>query len=89
MRAAVLREGKIEVRQTADPVPGPGEVLVRTRLCGICASDVHAIEHGAVLASDPSGTFDFDGLMTRMHGTYAGSNTCTGPFDHGRFSMSR
>jgi threonine dehydrogenase-like Zn-dependent dehydrogenase len=60
MRAAVLRDGKIEVRQTAEPVPGPGQVLVRTRLCGICASDVHAIEHGAVLASDPSGTFDFD-----------------------------
>ena len=60
MRAAVLRDRKIEVRQTPDPVPGPGQVLVRTRLCGICASDVHAIEHGAVLASDPSGCFDFD-----------------------------
>src|SRR5262245_18570005 len=60
MRAAVLRNGKLEVRQTADPVPGPGQVLARTRLCGICASDVHAIEHGAVLASDPSGCFEFD-----------------------------
>jgi threonine dehydrogenase-like Zn-dependent dehydrogenase len=60
VRAAVLRDGKIEVRSIADPVPGPGQVLVRTRTCAICASDVHAIEHGAVLASDPSGCFAFD-----------------------------
>jgi len=60
VRAAVLRSGKIEVRETADPVPGPGQVLVRTRVCAICASDVHAIQHGAVLASDPSGCFAFD-----------------------------
>ena len=60
MRAAVLRGGKIEVRTTDDPVPGPGQVLVRTRVCAICASDVHAIQHGAVLASDPSGCFAFD-----------------------------
>jgi threonine dehydrogenase-like Zn-dependent dehydrogenase len=56
----VLRDGRIEVRDTPDPVPGPGQVLARTRVCAICASDVHAIEHGAVLASDPSGCFDFD-----------------------------
>jgi threonine dehydrogenase-like Zn-dependent dehydrogenase len=60
VRAAVLRDGQIEVRETADPVPGPGQVLARTRVCAICASDVHAIEHGALLASDPSGCFDFD-----------------------------
>jgi threonine dehydrogenase-like Zn-dependent dehydrogenase len=60
MRAAVLRAQQIEVREIADPTPGPGQVLARTRVCGICASDVHAIEHGAVLAADPSGCFAFD-----------------------------
>ena len=31
MRAAVLRGGIIEVRETADPVPGPGQILVQAR----------------------------------------------------------
>ncbi len=32
---------KIEVRETDMPSPGPGEVLVRVRACGICGSDLH------------------------------------------------
>jgi D-arabinitol dehydrogenase (NADP+) len=42
MRAAVL-EGvkKIVVREVADPVIGPKDVLVRSRACGICGTDVH------------------------------------------------
>jgi threonine dehydrogenase-like Zn-dependent dehydrogenase len=35
-------------------------VRTRTRTCAICAWDVHAIEHGAVLASDPGGCLVFD-----------------------------
>jgi len=31
----------IEVRETDDPKPGPGEVLVRVRQCGICGTDLH------------------------------------------------
>jgi threonine dehydrogenase-like Zn-dependent dehydrogenase len=45
MRAAVMREHRIVVDQVADPVPGPGEVLVRTLACGICGSDLHALRH--------------------------------------------
>ena len=36
-----------------------------------------------------TGTFDMDDLMTQMHGTYAGTNTCSGPFDRGQMSMTR
>ena len=36
-----------------------------------------------------TGTFDLDDLMIQMHGTYAGSNSCSGPFDHGQMFMSR
>ena len=32
---------KIEVRETTVPSPGPGEVLLRVRACGICGSDLH------------------------------------------------
>ena len=28
-------------------------------------------------------------FMDQIHGTYAGSNTCNGPFDHGEVSLTR
>ncbi|NQW17411.1 MAG: alcohol dehydrogenase catalytic domain-containing protein [Chloroflexi bacterium] len=34
-------EKDIRVEEIADPVPGPGEVLVRIRSAGICGSDLH------------------------------------------------
>ena len=45
LRAAVLRGGGLEVRETADPVPREGELLVRTISTAICASDVHYMDH--------------------------------------------
>jgi D-arabinose 1-dehydrogenase-like Zn-dependent alcohol dehydrogenase len=30
--------------EVPDPKPGPGEVLVAMRACGICGSDVHIVE---------------------------------------------
>jgi NADPH:quinone reductase len=32
----------LQVVEVPEPVPGPGEVLVRLRACGICASDLNA-----------------------------------------------
>jgi threonine dehydrogenase-like Zn-dependent dehydrogenase len=31
----------------AEPVPGPGQVLVGVKACGICGSDLHFAKHGA------------------------------------------
>ena len=45
MRAAVMRNEQIVVDTVAEPVPGPGEVLVKTLACGICGSDLHALHH--------------------------------------------
>ncbi len=45
MRAAVMRSGKLSVETVADPLPGPGQVLVRTLQCGICGSDLHTLRH--------------------------------------------
>ena len=42
MRAAIFRNGEIVVDSLPEPVPGPGQVLVRTLACGICGSDLHA-----------------------------------------------
>lgn len=48
MRAAVLRDKRMVYRDDVpDPVPGPGQVLVAVRACGICGSDLHFASHGA------------------------------------------
>ncbi|MCA1647841.1 MAG: NAD(P)-dependent alcohol dehydrogenase [Chloroflexi bacterium] len=49
MRAAVLHgPHDLRVEDVAVPPIGPHEVLVRVRACGICASDVHYFETGAI-----------------------------------------
>ncbi|WP_433872710.1 zinc-binding dehydrogenase [Saccharopolyspora sp. CA-218241] len=66
MRAAVLRSGRIVVRpDVPDPRPGPGQVLVRVRACGICGSDLHFARHGGRMLAlgrevegTPSGSSD-------------------------------
>lgn len=45
MRAVVMRGSKLRVDTLPDPVPGQNEVLVKTLACGICGSDLHALEH--------------------------------------------
>lgn len=45
MRRVVVHHGRVEVVEAATPVPGPGEVLVRTVAAGVCGSDTHAM-HG-------------------------------------------
>ena len=45
MRAAIFRGGDIVVDTMPEPVPGPGQVLVKTLACGICGSDLHAAKH--------------------------------------------
>ena len=60
MRAVVLRDGRLEVRETADPVPGPGDLLVKTLSTAICASDIHFMDHPDVVTNDGSGRFVYD-----------------------------
>ena len=45
MRAAIFRGGEIVVDTMQEPVPGAGQVLVKTLACGICGSDLHARKH--------------------------------------------
>ena len=60
MRAVVLRGGQLEVRETADPVPGPGELLLKTLSTAICASDVHFMDHPEMGIDDPTGRSLYD-----------------------------
>ncbi|MBH80110.1 MAG: alcohol dehydrogenase [Gammaproteobacteria bacterium] len=45
MKAALMQAGRIWVDEMDDPEPGVGEVLVKSRACGICGSDLHAVQH--------------------------------------------
>jgi len=58
MRALVLRDGRLEVRETDDPVPGPGELLLKTISTAVCASDIHYMDHPD--PDDTSGMFVWD-----------------------------
>lgn len=46
VRAAIANSGELRVADIDDPVPGPGDALVRVKACGICGSDLHALVHG-------------------------------------------
>jgi threonine dehydrogenase-like Zn-dependent dehydrogenase len=47
MRGSVLRGGRMVFRDDLpEPVPGPGQVLVGIKACGICGSDLHFAKHG-------------------------------------------
>jgi threonine dehydrogenase-like Zn-dependent dehydrogenase len=50
MRASVLRDRRMVLRDDVpEPVPGPGQVLVGVKACGICGSDLHFAKHGATM----------------------------------------
>lgn len=45
MRAVVIEgPGAVEVRDVADPAPGPGQVVLRVDHCGVCGTDVHVLD---------------------------------------------
>jgi (R,R)-butanediol dehydrogenase / meso-butanediol dehydrogenase / diacetyl reductase len=46
VRAVVCVPGGTEVAVVPDPVAGSGEVVIEVQACGLCGSDVHAIDHG-------------------------------------------
>ncbi|ART67444.1 zinc-binding dehydrogenase [Mycobacterium dioxanotrophicus] len=60
MRAAVLRAGQLAVREIPDPVPGPGELLLKISSTAICASDVHFMDHPDLGRTDPTGRSLYD-----------------------------
>ncbi|MBC7187017.1 MAG: zinc-dependent alcohol dehydrogenase family protein [Calditrichaeota bacterium] len=53
MRAVVIQgPGRVGVEQVPPPAPGPGEVLIRVKACGLCGTDVH-LYRGEYLGSYP------------------------------------
>ncbi|HEY6394789.1 MAG TPA: alcohol dehydrogenase catalytic domain-containing protein [Candidatus Binataceae bacterium] len=50
MKAAVFRkQNEMAVVDVAKPKPGAGEVVLKVHNCGICGSDLHAVQYGTGL----------------------------------------
>ncbi len=43
--SSIWRHPKLEVRTVPDPKPGPDDVLLKIKACGVCGSDIHFYEH--------------------------------------------
>lgn len=89
MRAAVFRQGQLVVDSVRDPVLAEGQVLVRTRSCGICGTDLHAARFPAEfteLSRRTGGRWNFDPNRDVVFGhEYVAEVVANGPGTEGRF----
>ncbi len=92
MKAAVYHGIKdIRVEEVAESKPGPGEVKVRIKYCGICGSDLHEYLHGLFpqspfgheacgqvleIGSGLQGLREGDRVIAVHRGSYAEYNLC-------------
>jgi 2-desacetyl-2-hydroxyethyl bacteriochlorophyllide A dehydrogenase len=86
MRAAVLTGAEtIAVQDVESPEPGPGRVIVRTRNCGICGSDLHFYRGefpsppGLRMGHEPSG--EVAALSDDVTGLAVGQRVCIEPVE--------
>jgi threonine dehydrogenase-like Zn-dependent dehydrogenase len=85
MRAVVLRGGQLVVRETADPVPREGELLLRTISTAICASDIHYMDHPA---PSPGSLFVWDANRDVVMGhEFVGEVVAQGPGCSDQFTV--
>ena len=72
---------------------GSGSMQVSGTMNGMTGTFTMTMPNGTMpmagCSGQVTGTFDMDDMMVKMTGTYTGSTTCTGPFDHGQMTMSR
>jgi hypothetical protein len=72
---------------------GGGQILISGTMNGKTGSFTMTMPSGAMpmaaCSGQASGTFDMDDMMVQMHGSYTGSTTCSGPFDHGQLTMTK
>jgi hypothetical protein len=58
--------GELCLAELPDPRPGPGEVLLRVRDCGICGSDLHAAKLGLTLMPGSVLGHEFSGTIAEL-----------------------
>jgi NADPH:quinone reductase-like Zn-dependent oxidoreductase len=60
MRAAVIVDGRLEIQERPDPVPGDGEILIRVRASGINGADI--FQRAGNYPAPPGAPQDIPGL---------------------------
>jgi len=72
---------------------GGGQMLISGTMNGNTGSFTMTMPNGAMpmagCSGQATGMFDMDDMMVQMHGSYTGSTTCSGPFDHGQMTMTK
>lgn len=55
MRSVVGYANRVVVEERPVPEPGQGQVLIRSRACGVCGSDLHFVRHFDEIYGGPDG----------------------------------
>lgn len=89
MRAVVCHEQNLQVSELPDPVPGPGQVLLKVLRTGICGSDLHARVHSDATA-DMAAEVGYDHFMRSgspvvLGHEFVGEVVAYGPRTRGRW----
>jgi 2-desacetyl-2-hydroxyethyl bacteriochlorophyllide A dehydrogenase len=80
MKAVVLRgPGDLAVEAVPDPTPGDRELVLRVSACGICGTDVHLYQAGALPVGSVPGHEFCGEVMESAHGFSAGERVCSLP----------
>lgn len=89
MRAAIFRNGEIVADTLPEPVPGAGQVLVKTLACGICGSDLHARKHARRMAEMTVHLSSNRKPMDPSRDVVFGHEFCCEVIDHGPSTQKR
>jgi (R,R)-butanediol dehydrogenase / meso-butanediol dehydrogenase / diacetyl reductase len=65
MRAVLCEGTEAFVAQVPDPAPAPDEVIVEVEACGLCGSDVHALQNGSTTPGQILG-HEFSGRIAAL-----------------------
>ena len=71
MKAVSCAHGTLSVVEVPDPRPGPGQLVLDVRACGICGSDLHAKDHADQL-TDVMATMGYPDFMRSDTATVMG-----------------
>jgi threonine dehydrogenase-like Zn-dependent dehydrogenase len=84
MKAAFMQQSRMHVGEVPDPVPAQGQALVRTHVCGLCASDAHFLAASSDMVATsrkyggPYSNLDLDQVIVPGH-EYVGEIVDYGP----------
>lgn len=89
MKAVVFQgEGRLEIRDYPDPIPGPDEVVIRIKASGMCGSDLHHLNgpprSGAELViegHEPCGVVELVGEAVRPSEALVGDRVMVHHYD--------